>query len=354
MIKYLGSKRALLPWILDAIADFAPAGGTALDLFSGTSRVGHALKRVGWRVLANDHNAYAATLARCYVQADADRWEARATELIAEANAVALRAAPLGADDAEGQLAGGSWFTETYCRQSRFFQPVNGLRIEAVREWIADLGAEPELEAVLLTSLMEAADRVDSTTGVQMAYLKSWAKRAWNPLRLRVPALLPGVAAGPGAASQWEAHEAADRLEADLAYLDPPYNQHKYLGNYHVWESLVMWDAPEVYGIACKRIDCKERRSDFNSKPRFRAAFADLVTRVRAPRLVISFSNEGYLSREEMEEVLAERGRVQVLQAGHDRYVGARIGIHNPSGEKVGTVSHVRNREFLFLVESEA
>ena len=55
-----------------------------LDLFSGTSRVGHALKREGHRVIANDHNAYAATLARCHVAADGSRWAARAERLLAE------------------------------------------------------------------------------------------------------------------------------------------------------------------------------------------------------------------------------------------------------------------------------
>ena len=69
MIKYLGSKRLLLDLIGDVVTQIAP-GPTVLDLFSGTSRVGHALKRRGFRVVANDHNAYAHTLARCYVEAD--------------------------------------------------------------------------------------------------------------------------------------------------------------------------------------------------------------------------------------------------------------------------------------------
>lgn len=59
-----------------------------------------------------------------------------------------------------------------------FFHPKNGERIDAIREAIAAKNLDPELEAILLTSLMEAADRVDFTTGVQMAYLKRWAPRA--------------------------------------------------------------------------------------------------------------------------------------------------------------------------------
>ena len=71
------------------------------------------------------------------------------------------------------------YFTETFCERSRFFQPKNGARIDAIREFIESKDFEPELKAVLLVSLMEAADRVDSTTtGVQMAYLKKWAARS--------------------------------------------------------------------------------------------------------------------------------------------------------------------------------
>jgi len=155
---------------------------------------------------------------------------------------------------------------------------------------------------------MEAADRVDSTTGVQMAYLKQWARRSHNDLALRMPELLPAVKDGPCSASRLEAQAAARELSADLAYIDPPYNQHSYLGNYHVWESLVTWDKPEVYGVACKRVDCRTRKSDFNSKRRFHDALAAFIAKVRARFMVVSFSNEGYIAREDMEAMLGTRG----------------------------------------------
>src|SRR5258706_8500445 len=243
-----------MPRILEQVAELsarAAAEGTpirtVLDLFSGTARVGHALKARGYRVHANDHNAYAATLATCYVQVDRRRWQAQAERLIAELDA--LPGAP-------------GWFTETFCARSRYLQPMNGARVDTIRERIATLSLEPELEAVALVSLMEAADRVDSTTGVQMAYLKQWAPRSHQPLRLRVPETVDGE----GSPSCLEALEAARQFAADLVYLDPPYNQHSYLGNYHVWESLVRWDKPDVYGVAMKRTDVRERASDFNRR----------------------------------------------------------------------------------------
>jgi len=338
VIKYLGSKRRLIARILEAVRAADPDARSVLDLFSGTSRVGHALKREGYRVLANDHNAYAATLARCYVAADRDDWLRDAERLVREFNA--LPGTP-------------GWFTHTFCERSRFFQPRNGARVDGIRDAIAAKALPPELEAVMLVSLMEAADRVDSTTGVQMAYLKRWAPRAERELELRVPELLPRAPRGKGEAHELDAATAARTLVADIAYLDPPYNQHSYLGNYHVWESLVRWDRPEVYGVACKRVDCRERRSAFNSKPRAAASLRAVLESLRARSVVLSFNDEGYVSRDELEAMLGALwggvAEVSVLEHDSKRYVGAQIGIHGPSGEKVGTVGRLRNKELLYV-----
>jgi adenine-specific DNA-methyltransferase len=343
MIKYLGSKRVLLPTILETIRAL-PGVSTVVDPFSGTARVGHALKRAGYRVFASDCNAYAHVLATCYVRADALEHARDAQRLIGEFNA--LSGSP-------------GYVTETFCERSRYFHPKNGERIDAIREAIARKDLSPELEAVVLVSLMEAADRVDSTTGVQMAYLKKWAARAHNDLRLRLPDLVERPTAGKCSAARLDALEAVHAWsdEADVVYLDPPYNQHSYLGNYHVWESLVTWDKPEVYGVACKRVDCRERRSRFNSKRQFREAMEELLDAVKSRYLVVSFNNEGYLSRGEMESMLAARfggeDRVVVIERDYKRYVGAQIGIHNLRGEQVGAVSHLRNKEFLYVASRE-
>lgn len=331
MIKYLGSKRRLIEHIVERVESLSGVR-SVLDLFSGTSRVGHALKARGLRVHANDHNAFAHVLGSCYVAADARLWREPARKLIAELDRVPGRA---------------GWFTETYCRRSRYLQPANGARVDAIRTRIARLALDPPLEAIALTSLMEAADRVDSTVGLQMAYLKAWAPRSYQPLRLRLPALLDGE----GSASCLDAAEAAGAFAADLAYLDPPYNQHSYLGNYHVWESLVRWDRPEVYGVAMKRADVRTRPSAFNRRGLHAAAVRDVLDRLRVRYLVVSFSDEGFLALEAVRVMLAERGRVREAAVANPRYIGHKIGIHDLQGRRVGTPGPASNREHLFVVE---
>jgi adenine-specific DNA-methyltransferase len=332
MIKYLGSKRALVGWIASVVhrvSALAPVRSIA-DLFSGSARVAHALKARGYFVYANDHNTYAYVLAQALVEANRDAYPPARVQPILES----LMALPPRR----------GWFTQTYCEQARYFRPENGARIEAIREALEQYD-DPLLRAILLTSLMLAADRVDSTTGLQMAYLKQWAPRAYHPLQLQYPPLLSGA----GKAYQEDALELAGALQADLFYLDPPYNQHSYLGNYHVWETLVLWDNPETYGVARKRVDVKHRKSPFNSRASARDAMARLISQIQAQHILVSFNNEGYLTRQELEAILGEWGYVACFERPYKRYVGALIGIHNPRGEKVGQVSHTHNREMLFL-----
>jgi adenine-specific DNA-methyltransferase len=330
VIKYIGSKRTLVP-LIAGIAAQLPVR-SACDLFAGTTRVGQALRRLGLLVHSNDLATYSEVLGRAYIEAGPAVDRAGLQQILDELQAL------------EGR---DGWFTEAFCRRSRYFQPGNGARIEAVREAIEGYGLPPVERALLLTALLLAADRVDSTTGLQMAYLKSWAPRAHNALGLRLPEAVPGP---PGTVTRLDANALAPSLDVDLVYVDPPYNQHSFFSNYHVWETLIRWDDPETYGVACKRVDCREHRSAYNSKRHAPAAFAELLAAIRSPWLLVSVSDEGFHDADELAALLGAVGYVGRIDVDSKRYVGAQIGIYNPSGEKVGTISRLRNREYLLLV----
>ena len=191
---------------------------------------------------------------------------------------------------------------------------------------------------ILLTSLIEAADRVDSTTGVQMAYVKQWAPRSSPPLD--AAASRAARRRRPRGARRRARRSRATLGAFDLAYLDPPYNQHRYFTNYHVWETLVAWDAPEHYGVACKRVDARDdtTKSVFNRE----AADARRAARsrdrdVRRRVLVLSYNDESWVdARRAARHVRGARCTSRCSASTRARYVGAQIGIHNPQGERVG------------------
>jgi len=332
VIKYLGSKRRLVPTLADI---FQRSGAsTALDLFTGTTRVAQAFKQCGAHVTAVDTSRYSDVFAKTYIETDADA-----------ADIGALRSAIDRLNELPGEPG---YFTQTFCVESRFFQPHNGARVDAIRNAIGQDYTGSPMEPLLLTALLLAADRVDSTTGLQMAYVKQWAKRASNDLELRLPELL----AGTGRAVRGDAVVVASTLGSfDLAYLDPPYNQHRYFTNYHIWETLVAWDQPEHYGVACKRIDARDddTKSVFNRKREMPDALATTIKSVDAEVVVVSYNDESWVTLADLRDMCAVHGDVVALAFDSKRYVGAQIGIHNPSGERVGEVTHTRNLEYVLV-----
>jgi adenine-specific DNA-methyltransferase len=242
--------------------------------------------------------------------------------------------------------------------QSRFFHPKNGERIEGMREWVETHELDPTERSVALSMIMTATDRTDSTCGVQAAYLKKWAPRALNDLELRVPTFLPRSPLGACTSSQLTSHRAARQYSADvdLCYCDFPYNQHSYLGNYHVWETLCLWDKPDTSGIAKKRTDLKERKSPFNGKHTCEPYIRKTLRNVSSKNLMVSFSNEGFVNKEAMILAIEEEyGKVfEVVENVHPRYVGKRLGAATASNPEA-RVAEVKenNIEYFFLARKD-
>ena len=332
MIKYLGSKRALMPVLETLFA--ASKATTAVDLFTGTTRVAAAMKQLGMQVTAVDTASYSEIFSKTFIELDAT-----GKDLSELADAVKSLNALSGTS---------GYFTEVFCDKARYFQPKNGQRIDAIRSAIETDYKGSWMYFPLLSSLLIAADKVDSTTGVQMAYLKTWSRRSFLDIELQVPELL----AGSGRSIRGDAMEQAPNLGSfDLAYLDPPYNQHRYFGNYHIWETLVRWDQPEYYGIANKRIDTrsKENKSDFNSKLTLPAALATLISELDVKTLVLSYNNESWLSRRELTDMCSKFETVEILDFDSKRYVGSQIGGYNQSGRLVGKPGAHRNLEHIVI-----
>ena len=229
------------------------------------------------------------------------------------------------------------YVTETFCERSRFFQPANGARIDAVRARHRRGATRGSwLEPVLLTSLLEAADRVDSTTGVQMAYVKQWADRSFRPLELRVPELL---LPGPGRAVRGDAcavvAEPRGRSTSPISTrpTTSTATRRTTTSGRRSWPGT----RPTTTGWrASGPRSATGERSAFNSRRTMPDALAQVVRDVRARLLVLSYNDESWMGLDELVEMCRVRGHVEVLAFASNRYVGARIGIHNPAGERVG------------------
>ncbi|MEN6450189.1 MAG: DNA adenine methylase [Thermoguttaceae bacterium] len=347
LIPYIGNKRKLLRLIHQAIERIGEpsltrqhdggVGGTFVDFFAGSGVVSRMAKMLGYRVVANDWEPYAEAINRCYIGCNRPPKFARLggyAEAIAALNAL--------------QPAAG-WVTEHLCPRDdehydikadrMFYMRRNGMRIDAIREQIAawkTAGRISDLEeSCLLAPLVYQACYRSNTSGVFKGFHNGWGGqtrtalyRIATPLWLDVPVFWDN--GQPNEVCREDAQSLARRLsgeEIDIAYLDPPYNQHPYGSNYHVLNSVVLWDKPALSRQitrgtkAAIRLDWRtERRSAYNYRDEATAAYRGLLNTINARYILTSYSTDGTIPLADLLQANVDRGHVSLVMQGYKRY----------------------------------
>lgn len=358
-VKYAGSKLRLLPYILQLTQKVK--ANTILDGFSGTTRVSQAFAKLGYHVISNDISVWSKVFGTCYLL-NTKPPEAY-LELIKHLNSIP------GKD---------GWFTENYggkpnggCSTQndglkKPWQIHNTRRLDAIREEIERLRLDKIEKAVALTSLILALDEVDSTLGHFVSYLQDWSPRSYNNLCLKLPHLW--VNNGRHQVFQEDIFNLVSRQSADLAYFDPPYGSNnekmppsrvRYASYYHLWTSICLFDKPELFGKAKRRVDTsdtetsslfEEFRKDEHGRFIAVSAIESLINLTNARWIILSYSSGGRATAEELKEVIRGNGKVRdILEIDYKKHVMAGMKWTNEWVKD----TQAPNREFLFLIEKD-
>ncbi len=347
LLPYIGNKRKLLPLILEAIEATGIERGVFYDAFAGSGVVARLAKTMGYQVIANDWEPYAFHVNTAYIAAN------RPPEfrVLGGLNA---------ALDALNNLTprSGGYIASHYCpsddeapdpdAERMFYTQQNGRRIDAVRERIAEWKAEGLIDAseesVLLAPLIFQAAYCSNTSGVFKGWHRGWGgatRTAWYRIRSMLT-LSPPVFwdnRQENRVYRADASHLLDEIECDIAYLDPPYNQHQYGANYHLLNTIALWDKPDVgrtydarrpgSGKAAIRTDWRtERRSAYCHKSSALPEFRALVMGLRARWILVSYSTDGIIPMDDMVAALCECGSLSVVTKRYKRY---RVSRQRPS-----------------------
>lgn len=350
-IKYAGSKLKLLPHILEMVR---PLDGvkTVLDGFSGTTRVSQALAREGLTVTANDVSVWSEVFAQSYLKADKpdDFYQ----KLLAHLNALPGK---------------NGWFSAHYggkeTDRKKPFRLKNTQKLDAVRDEIDRLDLAWPDKCVLLTSLILALDKVDSTLGHFTSYLSRWSVRSKGELVLKMP-VRPLYRPGHEVLRK-DIFDAVQNRRWDLAYFDPPYGSNnvkmpssrvRYNAYYHFWTTVVKNDRPPLFGAAGRREDSRDRAKenpfeDFrlgeNGRPTALNAVSRLLNAINARYILFSYGSGGRIPREELLDVLQSHGKLlSAKEIDYKKNIMARLTSTDEWARTDG------NKEYLFLIEKGA
>ena len=340
LIPYIGNKRKLLDLIHQAISETKIENGTFVDLFSGSTVVSRFAKKLGFRVLSNDWEPYSEQIAKgTIVLNKIPEFE----KLGGHENVFKILndVEPLE-DYVSRHLCPSDDNNLDHEKDRLFFMRKNGMKIDAMRELISnwvdnDMISDTEF-SYIMASFMYSVSYVSNTSGVFKGFHKGWGGsngtaqyRICSDIKLR-PAIIYDNGQ-ENISSRQDAGLLVDDLSEllgdvpDIVYLDPPYNQHPYGSNYHVLNSIVLWDKPKFPEKITRgtksaiRLDWRsERRSAYNYSIKAAEEFDNLIRKINCKYILTSYSTEGNIPLQKMMNILGSKGSLSVVKREYVRY----------------------------------
>jgi len=309
-IKYAGSKLKLLPYIFEMVTSLKDID-TVLDGFSGSTRVSQAFAQLGYSTTSNDIAVWSEVFATCYLISSQS--SALYQELIDHLNSL---------KGVEG------WYTKNYGGSEndikKPFQVKNASKLDAIRDEIDNLNLSWPDKCVMLTSLIYALDKVDSTLGHYAAYLSVWSPRSFNELKMKLPLRIPNN--NNNRVFKDDIFNTVAKNRFDLTYFDPPYGSNnekmppsrvRYASYYHLWTTVIQHDKPALFGKANRREDTrdvvsgsvfeeyrKSEKGDFLAMNALRRLIEETNTRY----LLLSYSSGGRATKQQLLDIISDSG----------------------------------------------
>jgi adenine-specific DNA-methyltransferase len=340
LIPYIGNKRKLLDIIHQAIKLTNIENGTFVDLFSGSTVVSRFAKKLGFRVLSNDWEPYSEQIAiGTVVLNETPKFE----NFSGVENVFDLLNNVVPVED---------YVTKHLCptddekldheKDRLFFMRKNGMKIDAMRELISKWVEEHKISqnefSYLMASLLYSVSYVSNTSGVFKGFHRGWGGsngtaqyRICSDISLKPPILFNNDK--NNISIREDAGVLVNRLTEilgkipDIIYLDPPYNQHPYGSNYHVLNSITLWDKPDFPEKITRgtksaiRLDWRtERKSAYNSRPKAVQEFQELIDNISSKFILTSYSTEGNIPLNDMMKILGSKGTLRVVKREYVRY----------------------------------
>ncbi len=353
LITYIGNKRSLLGHIDKAVSRVKERLGKPrlriFDAFAGSGVVSRFFKRHAERLVSNDLENFAAVAGRCFLHnrssVDLNRLRNVVDDLNRHVDGADL---PLGFIE---KLYAPRDENDIQVGDRVFYTRDNARRLDNYRRLLD--GVDPAYRDLLLGPLLSEASVHANTSGVFKGFYKDRATgvgkfggskgdalvRIKGRIELDAPVLSRFEC--DVEVYQQDASALAHQLRGlDLAYFDPPYNQHPYGSNYFMLNLLVDYQRPETVS-AVSGIPTDWQRSDYNVRSRCLSRLAELIRTVDASFVLVSFNDEGFIAPDEMRQLLTQIGKLEVIEIPYNTFRGSR----NLRGRSI----HVT--EQMFLVE---
>lgn len=307
------------------------------DMFSGSASAGRFFKAQGFEVFSCDLLYFSYCLQMAYLANNAEPRFSALNAILDNAKSQNLFNSPYQKIIAYlNSIAPQKGFIYRHYAPSgskdlpqprMYFSDENAQKIDAIRTqiemWKAQNAIKTNEYFILLATLLESTSFFANVAGVYAAFCKVWDKRALKPFALKPINLLEDTKP-----HQCFCKDALKVLQSqdgtfDILYLDPPYNHRQYAPNYHLLETIAMYDSPKIKGVAGLR-DWQGQKSNFCSKNSAPLELEKIAKSQNYKNLVLSYNSEGIMSKEQIDSILHAAGganaRLHFTQIDYPRF----------------------------------
>ena len=203
----------------------------------------------------------------------------------------------------------------------KYFTPENGKKIDAVRtkinEWKTEKLISESEYFVLLAALIESVPFYANISGVYAAFLKKYDPRALKQFEIKPMSFYSGEQSH--AVYNKNSMDLIDDIDVDILYIDPPYNNRQYAPNYHLLETIALYDSPKIKGITGMR-EYKEKKSEFCNQGSALKALEEIAKTAKYKCLILSYNSEGIMPEQDIISVLGKYGKVSLQNIDYLRF----------------------------------
>jgi adenine-specific DNA-methyltransferase len=324
--RYIGSKHKLIEWIF-SIIDQECEGKSFADVFAGTGIVSAVATKHFKKIILNDFLYSNYAIYQAFLGKGA--WDKNKIDsVIKDYNNI------YGEDLENNYFSiyfGGKYFSRNSSKIIGFVRE----NIEKNRNNLTD-----REYFMLIASLLYTVDKIANTVGHYDAYFKKDSIRDGFFMKPIDP-----IGAEEVAIFREDTNLLVKEINADVVYIDPPYNSRQYSRFYHVLETLTKWDRPKLHGVALK--PDPENMSDY-CREKARYKFAELIRDINARYLVVSYNNtydskssssRNKITLHEIEKILQTKGKTKVFEKKHRHFNAGNTNFNN-------------HKEYLFVTET--
>ena len=329
-MRFIGNKQNLVDKIHNVLDKEKIQGNSLFDLFAGSVSVAKYFKSKNFQIQSSDIMYFSYVLQKAYIENNSEpKFEKLLNNIKVAKDKLFITSLELVTSHLNSLEGVKGFIYNNYTPEGSkeltiprmYFSNENGKKIDAIRiqiqNWYDNNMISKNEYFILIACLIETVPFYSNISGVYAAFHKKWDRRATKPIVLRtIPLYFNNY---NNRVYNENSINLLSKIEADIFYLDPPYNERQYAPNYHILETIAKYDNPQIKGVTGIRNYDNQKSKFCNAKTAIKE-LENIANNGTYKSLIMSYNSEGIMQQQEIIDILSKYGKAKLVEFDYLRF----------------------------------